>query len=210
VLMKAGEKHAHGPLGFFALFSILWSLHWSAAISKSGREHVQPWKPSATLAAKYLLPLRRLMVILRQRAKLYRQIAAALGDLKTYAANSSERERWLFVTALESLTTHLYDFKFVAVKPEAFEKVASRLAVETGRITALYQDRARLQQVGERTNREIADLLVTAANEALPALVGASELLTDIKDQIVEPLAEKRKNGPSRAAKAYAATRRCR
>jgi len=189
VLMKAGEKHAHGPLGFYALFTMLWALRWSAMVSEAGGSGLETSRPRAVVAAKCLLPLRRLTMILRRRASLYKKIAATLRKLQDNASNATQRERWLFVIALESLVSHLHEFASVTVNPAMVQATAMKIAEEAAPIRPAHT-RERLQQVADRVRKGVAELLVSAATAAEPVLKDASSLLTDITSKIVAGLAE--------------------
>lgn len=187
VLIKTGEKQAHGPLGFYCLFAMLWSLGRGAALSPADGAKMEPWRPSALVTAKCLFPLRRLTVILHQRAKLYAAIAAAYERLQKSRNNSTQRERWLFVTALEALSSHLHEFASVAVNPDDYNEAARKLAARAAPITPDF-DRTRLEQLFAMTTTYLGRLLVDSANAAGPALDRAQVLLKDMEEKIVAVL----------------------
>lgn len=127
VLVKAGEKYAHGAIGFFCLFNMLWTLgaHRDDHLAENAADPRD--RPTPFIVAKCLQPIRVLCDILRHRAELYRLIDALVDQIDRRAAGRSQRDRWLLVGGLERLASALSDFASVAANPSDYTRFANRI-----------------------------------------------------------------------------------
>lgn len=187
VLIKAGEQRAHGPLGFFCVFAMLWSISRGAKLPTPGGASLEPWRPSALVTAKCLLPLRTLTGILRRRADLYEEIASTYERLKANRENATQRQRWLFATDLEALSSLLHEFATVAVNPADFEAIARTISARSGAITPEHEQ-SLLSRIFSDVTAYLAKLLGDSATVAAPVLDRSAALLDNVRKEIVAVL----------------------
>jgi hypothetical protein len=127
VLIKAGEKYAHGAMGFFCIFNILWSLNGRREDHFSSYAPDPHDRPTAFVVAKCLLPIRVLCEILRHRARLYEEIADLVEKIEKHCHGDTQRDRWLMVSGLERLASSLHDFGHVATNASDYEAYSGRI-----------------------------------------------------------------------------------
>jgi 1,4-alpha-glucan branching enzyme len=195
VLIKAGEQRAQSPLGFFCVFAMLWSISRGAKLPTPGGASLEPWRPSALVTAKCLLPLRTLTGFLRRRAHLYEEIASTYEKLAENRANATQRQRWLFATDLEALSSHLHEFATVAFNPGDFELIARHISSSAGPITPEFPQVV-LNRIFNEVTAYLARLLADSANAAAPVLERSARLLDNVRKDIVAVLSDPAKRKP--------------
>lgn len=127
VLIKAGEKYAHGALGFFCIFNILWALNGRREDHLPAHVPDPRERPTAFIVAKCLLPIRVLCEILRHRAHLYGQIRKLTESIEKHCQGDTQRDRWLLASNLERLASTIHDFAGVATNPADYVSASGRI-----------------------------------------------------------------------------------
>ncbi|HEV7237645.1 MAG TPA: ATP-binding protein [Thermoanaerobaculia bacterium] len=127
LLVRAGEKNAHGDLGFVALFGLLWALNRRTHGPFEAGAALGAWRPTSAVTARCLLPILTLNGILQRRAKLW---ADALNICETVAKNAPGRnqwQRWRFASELDHLSAVLHELEEISINPADFHKAADAL-----------------------------------------------------------------------------------
>ncbi len=140
VLIRAGEKYAHGEVGFFALFSLLWSLKRDIEGRFVAGASIGEWHPTVAVTARCVLPILQLLEIIAKRAALYRDLEKACNQLRDHEGGGTQFDRWRFASALGQMSATLRGLAKVCIDPKAVEKAADdieRLADRIGPDTAV-------------------------------------------------------------------------
>jgi len=119
IMLNAGTRNAHGPVGLVAMFGMLWALYGaSEALRRTARDmRALP----ATIVSKCLMPLKRFEAMIVRRAQLYRDVARICRELRDAAAKSTQpSERWKFASRLDGLLAHLLELSSVSIYGDDF------------------------------------------------------------------------------------------
>ena len=121
VMLNAGTRDAHGPVGLVAMFGMLWALYSaSEAYRRSARDmRALP----ATIVSKCLMPLKRFEAMIVRRSDLYQDAAQVCRDLRDAAAKSTQPcQRWKFASGLDRLLALLIDLSNVSIYGDDFAR----------------------------------------------------------------------------------------
>src|SRR5688572_2879508 len=120
LLASLGERHAHGGLGFFAFFTMIWSLHRRYPDTLSAGAALEPWEPTAYVTAKCLLPIHRLILHCEKRAGLLEAVEKDVEEIERRLELEDAHSRWRFASALDDLCNRLSELEPLSVAPGAF------------------------------------------------------------------------------------------
>ncbi|HUP62253.1 MAG TPA: ATP-binding protein [Thermoanaerobaculia bacterium] len=127
LLVRAGEKAAHGDLGFLALFGLLWALkrrlHGPFELGAS----LGSWRPTVAVTARCLFPILHLNGIVRSRASLWLRARDISEDIEKYARGRNQFERWKFASELDRLSGVLHSLAVISIKPQDFHDTAYKI-----------------------------------------------------------------------------------
>lgn len=127
VLIRAGEAYAHGDLGFFAMFTLLWSLKRRPHESLDAGAALGRWRPTIAVTARSLLPILTLQETLRTRASLYKETIDAIKVIGANEEGRNQYERWTFALTLDQLANSLHELARISNNPRDFHTAANAI-----------------------------------------------------------------------------------
>lgn len=186
VLIRAGERYAHGQTGFLALFSMLWALRRQIHGRFIAGASLGHWRPTVAITARCLLPILQLTRIINRRARLYREAADLCTQLHENEQATNEYQRWKFASALERLSAVLHrlanisiDRKDVESVADALVKLANPIAPETA-----------IGPIAEQVRRELRTLFVKLGKQNASILTGAREATYGFQKELIDILSD--------------------
>ncbi|HEX6084260.1 MAG TPA: ATP-binding protein, partial [Thermoanaerobaculia bacterium] len=198
VLVRAGENHAHGDLGFLALFSLLWALHRRTHGPFQLGASVGQWRPTVAITTRCLLPILSLLNIVELRAKLWRDAHAACEVIEQNAPGMNQWQRWRFASELDHLSGLLHGLEKISIDPKAFRKAADALTMIATPLTP----GSPTASSGPRVREIMRDLLTAVRNQNAEILKKAEHATHVVQKSLLDVLAT---DGRRRAELARAA-----
>jgi hypothetical protein len=181
VLIRAGERYAHGQVGFLALFSLLWALKRQTHGRFIAGASLGHWRPSVAITARCLLPILQLTRIISRRARLYREAADLCGQMHENEQATTEYQRWKFASALERLSAVLHRLAEISIDRRDVERVAES-------VTALADPIAPQTATGpiaEEVRRQLRTLFVKLGEQNASILKGAREATFGLQTELI-------------------------
>jgi hypothetical protein len=191
LLIRAGEEHAHGDLGFLALFSLAWALNRRQYGRFMAGASLGLWRPTAAVTGRALLPIIRLTEIIHDRARYYRELAKLWEEIKNHENGATQRNRWMFASTLDSLSAALRGLGALSIKPQDFEECAKVLA---GRADAI-GTRTSIPPIAAEMRAVLRRLFIRMGAENEKVLAKARASTDGIQKDIVKLLWEPGKRG---------------
>jgi hypothetical protein len=128
LLIRAGEDFAHGDLGFLALFAILWALRRRTAGPFVAGAALGHWRPTVAVTARCLLPIFELTEIIDHRVTIYDRLIKLCDVLQKNENGRTQREKWLFASTLDSVSSALIEVSGLSMKPKDFMDAADTIS----------------------------------------------------------------------------------
>jgi hypothetical protein len=191
VLVRAGERYAHGDLGFLALFSLLWALkrrtHGPFELGAS----VGRWHPTVAITTRCLMPILTLLQTVQRRARLWNDARRVCEAIEANAPGENEWQRWRFASELDHLAAVLHELEEISIEPADFHKAADALTqtaspLKPGTPTAA---------LGPKVRQVMRDLLTALRNQNESVLQKAEHATSVVQKAVLDVLATP---GPAR------------
>lgn len=186
LLMESGEDHAHTGVGCIAFFAMVWPLFRRSPDPLDIGARIEPYRPTAYVTAKCLLPLIELRNICTQRADLFNAIGTNLQVL-THArddAGASSLSHWTFCAEVDNLRHHLHEMAAISIDREAFSACDANLREPLERLGP----RDPVLPLYHHVVRELARALRQVAGKSAELLGDADVILTRLRREVVAPL----------------------
>ena len=184
VLIRAGERYAHGQTGFLALFSMLWALRRQIHGRFVAGASLGHWRPTVAITARCLLPILQLTRIINRRARLYREAAELCTQLHQNEQATNEYQRWKFASALERLSAVLYRLADISIDRKDVETVARALVELADPIAP----ETAIAPIAEHVRCELRTLFVKLGKQNASILTGAREATYGFQKELIDVL----------------------
>jgi hypothetical protein len=200
LLMESGEDHAHTGVGCMAFFAMVWPLYHN-----EGRDpldfgaRIEPYRATAYVTAKCLLPLMELRDICTHRAWLFAQIVKDLEvlDRERLHAKESSLSHWKFCAQVDSLRRHVQAMAEVSIARDAFRACNQKLEAPLQGLCP----RSDVTEMFQTIVRELASAIMEVAKRS-ERLLGDAEFILDGIDRDVLQVLRKGKVPDIREIKA--------
>jgi hypothetical protein len=182
VLIRAGERYAHGTVGFLALFSMLWALERQLHGRFKAGAALGRWRPTVAVTARCLQPILRLIGIIKKRASLYRKAIRDCVELRDHERAGNEYQRWRFASALERLSATLYDLAALSINRNGVAAVAAELTALANPIAP----QSATESIAAAVRRQLRALFVELGRQNESILSGADEATNSIAAELID------------------------